>query len=150
MIKTKEVYTLIKKDVPEVTGKTIVSDARVGGIKLVYKRVSYPIKYYTVFNKVFTIPLVLYRKRTGGIGINITKSKVVYLRPYKKNWTTSRNRLPHHLWGKKGHPLTNIWVELLFDYEDIIKSMPLIKTRIDDQLIIKFLRQVDEKFTIIK
>jgi hypothetical protein len=150
MIKMKEVYTLIKKDVPEVTGRHIVSDARVGGIKLVYKRVSYPIKYYTISKFTFTIPLVLYRKRSGGIGLNITKSMVVYLRPYKKNWTTSRNRLPHNLWGKKEHPLTNIWVELLCDYEDIMKSMPIIKTRIDDQLIIKFLRQVDEKFTIIK
>lgn len=150
MIKTKSIYTLIQGDIPIIKGKHIISDVRVGGEKLVYKRVSYPVRTYNILNLfTITIPLVLYRKKTGGIALDITTENVVYLRPYKKNWKQRKDRLPFHLWGKKDHPLTNIWVELEYDYEDIMKKTPLIKTRIEDQFLIKFLRQHEEKFELI-
>lgn len=150
MIKEKSTYSLIKKDIPEIKGRRIISDARVGGEKLVYKRVSYPVRVWNIFNLfTITIPLVLYRKRTGGIGLEINTSTIAFLRPYKKNWAKKKDMEPFHLWGKKEHPLTNIWVELEYDYQDNIKSTPLLKTRIEDHILIKFLRQHDEKFTII-
>ena len=150
MIKTKNIYTLISGDIPIVKGKKILSDVRVGGEKLVYKRVSYPIRLYNFFDLfTITVPLVLYRKRTGGISIDVSTSTVVYLRPYKKNWAHRKDKLPFHLWGKKDYPLTNIWVELEYDYEDIMKSTPLIKTRIEDHSLIKFLRQHEEKFVLV-
>lgn len=150
MRKTKHTYSLIKQDIPTIVGKRIVSDARVGGEKLVYKRVSYPVRVWKFFN-LFTIhvPLVLYRKRNGSIGIDVNTSTIAFLRPYKKNWAKKKDKEPFHLWGKKEHPLTNIWVELEYDYQDNIKSTPLIKTRIEDHTLIKFLRQHDQKFTVI-
>lgn len=150
MIKIKEVYTLIKKDIPEIRGKNIISDARVGGEKLVYKRKSFPVRIYQFYFLKIVIPLIVYRKRAGGLGLDITTSEVVYFRPYKKNWSHRKNKLPFHLWGKKDHPLTNIWTELEFDYQDIMKEYPVIKTRIEDHSLIKILRQHDEKFVLFK
>jgi hypothetical protein len=149
-MKKKITYTLIKKDIPSIKGRHILHDVRVGGEKLVYKRVTIPIQQIRFFN-LFTIsvPLLLYKKIKGGIGLDVTTEKVVFLRPYKKNWAHRKERLPFHLWGKKEHPLTNIWLELEYDYEDIINSSPLIKTRIEDITLIKFLRQHEEKFTIV-
>lgn len=149
-MKNKVTYTLLRKDIPSIKGKHILHDVRVGGEKLVYKRVTMPIQQIKVFN-LFTIsiPLILYRKLNGGIGIDITTEKVVFLRPYKKNWSNKKERLPFHLWGKKEHPLTNIWLELEYDYEDIISSSPLIKARVEDLTLIKFLRQHEETFKII-
>jgi hypothetical protein len=153
MIKKKTTYTLIKKDVPEMKGRRVVTDARVGGEKLVYQRVTMPFKVKNIlglFN--ITVPLMFYRKRSGGIGVDREIDTVIYLRPYKKNWALKKDREPFHLWGKKEHPLTNIWVELEYDYEDITRSTPLIRTRLDDNeniLLIKFLRKHEEKFTII-
>lgn len=150
MIKTKTTYSLIKGDIPIIKGKRIVSDVRVGGEKLVYKRVSYPIRVWKIFNLLTVhIPLVLCRKKNGKIGLDINISTVAFLRPYKKNWAKKKEKEPFHLWGKKEHPLTNIWVELEYDYEDNIKSTPLIKARIEDHKLIKFLRQHDQKFTLI-
>lgn len=150
MIKNKTTYTLIKGDIPIIKGKCIISDARVGGEKLVYKRVSYPVHIYKLFNRLtIHIPLVLGRKRNGKIGLEVETSTIVFLRPYKKNWAKKKDKEPFHLWGKKEHPLTNIWVELEYDYQDNIKSTPLIKARIEDHTLIKFLRQHDQKFTVI-
>jgi len=149
-MKKKEIYTLIRKDIPIVRGKHIISDARVGGEKLVYNRVTYPICILNVFDLFkINVPLILYKKIKGGIGIDIKKDTVVFLRPYKKNWAAKKDRLPFHLWGKKEHPLTNIWLELEFDYQDIMKGTPIIKTRIDNHSLIKFLRQHEEKFVLI-
>lgn len=150
----KEVYTLIKKDVPDIKGKTIITDARVGGEKLVYKRVSYPVNKIILFNKyTIMVPLLLYRKIMGGFGLDIITKEVVCFRPYKKIWTSRNKRSkkePFNLWGKKDHPLTNMWLELEYDYEDIYKKSPLIKTRIEDQSLINFLRQHEENFYLIK
>lgn len=151
MTQIKSVYTLIKKDVPKIKGKHILSDARVGGEKLVYERVSYPIFIWLLFNLFkIHIPLVLHKKKFGGIGINLKKKEtVVYLRPYKKNWTKKKERLPFCLWGKKDHPLTNIWLELEYDFEDIMKKIPLMKSQVEDHSLIKFLRQHKENFILI-
>lgn len=131
-------------------GKNVISDARVGGEKLVYQRVSYSVQVIKPFN-LFTvmIPLLLYRNINGKIELKKETTKVAYLRPYKKNWAPKKDRLPFHEWGKKEHPLTNIWVELEFDYKDIVSQMPIIKSRVEDQSLIKFLRQHEEKFTVI-
>lgn len=150
MLQKKNVYTLIKKDVPEMKGKHIISDAGVGGEKLVYKRVTYPVKVRTFFNRwKIIIPLVLYRKIRGGIALDIETSTVIFLRPYKKNWAVKKDKEPFHKWGKKEYPFTNIWVELEFDYTDITKVIPIIKTQIEDHSLIKLLREHEEKFTII-
>ena len=150
-------YILIDKAIPTIKGKQIYHDVRVGGEKLVYKTVSYPVNIYKLFDKfTITIPLLFYRKKSNGIGIDKTESKVVYLRPYKKNWAPkrrpdgSKEKKPFHLWGKKDHPLTNIWIELEYDYEDIIKSIPIIKETVIDDVLIKFLRQHKDKFYLIK
>lgn len=155
-IMTKRItkYTLLKKDVPKMKGKTILSDARVGGEKLVYSTISYPISTITLFNRYTVhIPLVLYRKDYGGIGIDLVKEVKVFYRPYKKHWVKKvegqKIRVPFHLWGKKEHPLTNIWVQLAFDYKDIYSNWPVIEKEIENHILIKFLRQHEEQFNII-
>jgi len=85
--------------------------------------------------------------------LDIETDKVIYLRPYKKNWSerrkNKRDTVPFHLWGKKDHPLTNMWLELVLDYEDIMRGFPIMKNTVEDQTLIKFLRQHKEKFSLI-
>lgn len=142
MIKTKALYTLTRSDIPTIKGKRVVSDAKVGGEKLVYKREISPILIISIFNLQVTLPLIPVKGEKK-------VETVVYLRPYKNNWSKKKDRLPFHLWGKKEHPLTNLWVELEFDYQDITKSFPIVKARVEDHSIIKNLRQHAEKFSII-
>jgi hypothetical protein len=142
MIKTKALYTLTKSDIPTIKGKRVISDAKVGGEKLVYQRETSPILTFSIFKKQVSFPLIPIKGEKK-------VETIVYLRPYKNNWSKKKDRLPFHLWGKKEHPLTNLWLELEYDYQDITKSYPVAKSRVEDHSIIKHLRQHAEKFSII-
>jgi hypothetical protein len=138
-MKEKTIYTLIKSD---------IDDAKVGGDKLIYNRVTYPVLLLNLYYFKVAIPLLLHEKKTGGLGIDIKKETVIYYRPYKSLWDTKRNHLPYHLWGKKNNRYTNMWLELEFDHQDIYKRSPIIKTRIDDQTLIKLLQKHTAKFVL--
>ena len=152
-MKTKIKYTLLEKSIPVIKKNSIVYDARVGGEKLIYQKTT---TNFTTINigKLFSIdiPLIFKMNKKGKISRNIIKEKIIFLRPYKNYWNKDGKRdkwLPFHQWGKKEHPLTNIWLEMLFDFTDIMKQTPVIKSCVDDPIIIKFLRQHEEEFTII-
>ena len=75
------------------------------------------------------------------------ETKLLY-KPYKNNWDTYRNRLSHDKWGKKNHPLTNIWIEI--EKDDIVLngiSIPVLKKEIGNNIIRKYLGQL-KTFTL--
>ena len=97
----REVFKLIKKDLPKITGNTILEDNDKGGELLIYRTHNELYKEIKIFG--FAIRIVFLK----------TKPKDrIFLRPFKKNWDTSNHRLPAVYWGRKNNPLTNLWCEL--------------------------------------
>ena len=137
--KTKSKFSLIKSDIPEIQGQNVIRDVQVGGEKLVYNVTHYLVNQIIVLGFTINIPLFNEKPR---------HEKRVFLRPYKKNWAHKRKRLPFHEWGKSTKPLTNIWVELENDYMDNIKSLPILKVKIEDQILIDHLKNHETKFTL--
>lgn len=137
-IKKKVTYKLIKKDIPLICNNVIRKDYNVGGIKLVYEIKTSLVKEYKLLGITIYIPTFS----------GILKETRIFLRPFKKDWNKERNRLPTNFWGKKFHPLTNLWLELAYDYEDIYKETPLMKEEIRNHNLIKLLRHSTDKFSI--
>jgi hypothetical protein len=132
-------FKLVKKDIPEISKNIVILDANVGGVKLVYEVVSVKCAIFTLFEKQFILELPwIY---TRGI-------ERVFLRPYKELWSFERKNLPKSLWGKTNDPLTQLWVELQSDYEDIEKGMVILKKEIRDTNITKHLNKTEEIFHI--
>ena len=129
-------FILLKKDVPKITGNTVLVDGNVGGVKLVYLIKEYSVKEIRLFNRTF----LLYNP------FKYTKTIKTFLRPFKKYWNTSRNRLAKNYWGKPLYPLTNLWIELENDYKDIRSTIPVMKEQITNHSLIKQLRQCTENF----
>lgn len=104
-----EKYTLLKKQVPTINNKTIISGDEFGGIKLTYSVRLLTIKQVNIFGRTFNY--VAHRSKP---------KLAIFLRPFKKVW--SGHRLPPAQWGKKSHPLTRIWVKISSDYSDFNKD----------------------------
>ena len=133
----KDVYTLIKEDIPEICHGQVVSDPNVGGVKLVYW------KRRIILNSINIGPI----KISYPIRI-LKREKVVFLRPYKKNWDTQRNRLPRNYWGKANNPLTNMWIVIETDYKKWSGTTVRFKDQVTDHNIIRFLKSSEESFSI--
>lgn len=138
IIKKKVTYELIKKDIPTILNNVVRKDCNVGGIKLVYKIKTSLVKEYNFLGTIIYIPTFS----------GILKETRIFLRPFKEEWDTERNRLPTNFWGKKSHPLTNLWLELAYDYENIHEETPLFKEEIRNHNLIKLLRHNTNKFSI--
>ena len=136
-MQVKDVYTLIKKDIPEILDGQVVSDPDVGGIKLVYwKR-----------------RVIIYSVNIGPIKISypariFKRQKVVFLRPYKKNWDSQRNRLDRNYWGKTNHPLTRMWIVVETDYKKWSGTTVRFKDQVTDHEFIKAFKSEAEDFSI--
>ena len=142
-------YVLLKKDSPTIKGKHVIFDAKVGGEKLVYKRIRYSINVFKIGNLEIKIPSMVYWLKEFGAPVSNNTDTIVFLRPFKKTWDNSeRPRVSYDEWGKKDHPLTNIWLIIQFDYTDISQTVPLIKEYVEDAKLKKLLRQKAEKFII--
>lgn len=142
-------YILLKKDVPTIKGKHVIIDAKVGGEKLVYKRIRYSVNVIKIGTLEIKIPSMVYWLKELGAPVHDNTDTVVFLRPFKKTWDNSeRPRVSYDEWGKKDHPLTNIWLIIQFDYKDISQTVPLIKEYVEDAKLKKLLRQKVEKFNI--
>jgi len=136
-MQTKDVYTLIKKDIPDICDGQVVSDPSVGGIKLVYWKRRVMLKGIAIGPIKISYPVDI-RKR----------KKVVFLRPYKKNWDTQRNRLARNYWGKTNHPLTNMWIVVETDYKKWSGTTVRFKDQVTDHTIIKALKSIEESFFV--
>jgi hypothetical protein len=107
----RDIYMLIKKDLPVIRGKSILVDNNKGGELLVYN--VYREKYKEIKILGFTLR------------ISVDKSKPtqkVYIRTFKKNWDTSKNRLSPNHWGRQNNPLINLWCEINKDFEDLLEE----------------------------
>jgi hypothetical protein len=136
----RDVYTLIKKDLPKITGKTILVDNNKGGEVLFYKVHSENYKEIKIFRFKITIGIFKFNHRI-----------VVFLRPFKKNWDTSKNRLAPVYWGRKNHPLTNLWCIISNDFKnDILLDLNqiIVKDYILNKTLSRYLKNHTEKFTI--
>lgn len=136
-MRIKETYTLVKSDVPDIQDGIIVSDPGVGGIKLVYWKRRMMVKDVKLGLVEFSYPIKIYRR-----------TKVVFLRPYKKFWDSKRNRLPHNYWGKSKHPLTNMWMVVTKDYKQWSNTIVRLEYQITDHTLIKALKSIEESFFI--
>jgi len=136
----REVYTLIKKDLPKITGKTILVDNNKGGELLSYKVYNEIYKEIRIFN--IRIIITLFKKN---------QRNIVFLRPFKKNWDTSKHRLAPVYWGKKNYPLTNLWCILNTDFEGNISEKSneiLVQDYILNKALNRYLKNHTKKFTI--
>lgn len=151
MVKTRTLYQLISAIKPKIVHNRIMFDPKVGGEKLVYKCITYPIHSFRVYNNCYIeIPGISY---VLSVLLNIpmrgNTNTVVFLRPTKELWRDYEKKWTAiHEWGKKHYPLTNIWLEMSFDYHNIYKTLPIIKRKVEDQKLKKLLRQNKIKFTI--
>lgn len=134
----KDVYTLKRKDIPEIVDGTVLSDPDVGGEKLVYWRRTFMIKEICIGSIKISYPVKAFKRK-----------KVVFLRPYKKYWDTKGNRLPLNYWGKKNHPLTNMWITVQSDYKQWSDKVVRFKDQVTDHGIIKSLKSAEETFSSI-
>ena len=136
-MQVKEVYTLIKKDVPEICNGQVVSDPGVGGTKLVYWKRRYVLKSINIGSIKISYPTYVSKAK-----------KVVFLRPYKKHWDSQRNRLDRNYWGKTNHPLTNMWMVVETDYKKWSDITVRFKDQVTDHDFIRFFKSEEETFSI--
>lgn len=150
MAQTKTLYKLIEETCPIIVQNSIRFDPKVGGEKLVYKCVTYSIHKVRLYNNCYVeIPGIIYILSVLlSIPIRNNTNTVVFLRPTKELWKDyNEKRTPIDQWGKRDYPLTNIWLEMDFDYTNIYKTVPRIKTKVEDQTLKKLLRQHKKQFT---
>ena len=136
----REVYTLIEKNLPKIVGKTILVDNNKGGEILVYKVYNENYKEIKIFGFKITVSIFKYNYRN-----------IVFLRPFKKNWDTSINRLAPVYWGRKNNPLTNLWCILDTDYNKNIKEQLneiIVNDYILNKTLTRYLKNHCRKFTI--
>lgn len=138
-IKKKTVYRLKKKSIPSIHNNQIRKGQKIGGIKLIYSAITSIVKEYKWKNITIYVPTLT----------NNFREEKIFLRPFKKNWSERRNQTSRNDWGKKDHPLMNLWIELKHDYDDINKVTPRLQTEIRDHNFIKKLRNITDKFSII-
>jgi hypothetical protein len=133
----RKVYTLIKKDLPKITGKTILVDNNKGGELLVYHTHQETFKEFRILWFKFEI-----------IVLKTKPKEIVILRPFKKNWNVSKHKLSPNYWGKKNNPLTNLWCVMKNDFTDTIEESNEVIDYIDNKLLIRYLKKHTNKFTI--
>jgi len=136
-MQVKDVYTLIKKDTLELCNGQVVSDPDVGGVKLVYWKRRFILKTLSLGSIKLSYPVKM-----------LKRSKVIFLRPLKKNWDTQRNRLPRNYWGKTSNPLTNMWIVVETDYKKWSGTTVRFKDQVTDHNIIRSLKSEEETFSI--
>ena len=133
----KEVYTLIKKDIPEIEHGQVVSDPDVGGVKLVYWKRKFLLKSINIGSIKISYPTKI-----------LKREKVVFLRPYKEKWDTQRNRLPRNYWGKTNNLLTNMWIVIETDYKKWSGTTVRFKDQVTDHEVIRNLKSSEESFSV--
>jgi len=115
---------------------------KVGGVKIVYRLRTYEL--YAIWNlRLFLIKVYnpfFYKEEIK-----------VYLRPLKKLWDTSRGRLSRDRWGGNTKPLTNMWLELEYDFGLLSRtSIPILREEISNHSsIYQHLKRATEEFFII-
>lgn len=114
-----ELYKLKTIQIPKCEKNEVISGENFGGEKLTYSRRTILYTFFSIFGRKFRIIL---RKSNPDVAI--------FLRPLKKHWDVSSYKLPPNLWGKKEHPMTNIWVRVNKDYFDINKTNDLKFTEV--------------------
>lgn len=81
----------------------------------------------------FYIPVVIKPK----------KETIILYKPYKTKWDTQRHWLSTNKWGKKNHPLTNLWLEVEKETITVQNlTIHITKREITDTLICKHLGQL--------
>jgi len=138
-MKIIDTYTLIRKDIPVIEFGEVVSDPEVGGIKLVYWKRTMVCKELNLGLFRITYPIYIYKR-----------TKIAFLKPFKEKWDTKRNRLDRCFWGKKDHPLTNMWIIVTPDYKKWSDTIVRFKDQIKDHKIIAFLKSNAETFSTVK
>ena len=135
-------FRLLKKDLPEIINKVVVQDdVNVGGIKLVYEVSLRDCFILNFFGRQRLVELPSYKKSKKIIR--------VFLRPYKKLWSEKRDKkLPKNFWGKNDELLTQLWVELEFDYIDLQSAIIILTKEIRDTNITKHLSKTKNLFYV--
>lgn len=92
----KYLFILKKSLIPDLTRKTDKDDLY-SGIRLTY-----------LIKKIYFI--IVLKKNIRYFSKKIGKE--TFLNPFKKYWVKEDYRLPPPYWGKRGHPLTRLWVTI--------------------------------------
>jgi hypothetical protein len=116
-------YTLTECLIPFTKNKEILNDLDAGGIKLIYS--------------VKNVKSTLSQKDVG---------KVIFLKPYKKNWGISKKDVGKNEWGNTFSPYSNVWLQINEDYKSYDKEIMNIRYTIvkDSNLISKLNKQTKE------
>lgn len=108
MIETEIKYVLKDSFHPTIEGKEVISGNEYGGIKLVYTEKT------TTFRRINILNIFKFKWK-----LSVNSKDVIFLRPFKKHWDKKNNRLAPYLWGNKSKPLTNIWVKVNSNFDNI-------------------------------
>ena len=146
----RDEYLLRKLDVPIIdqnknvdrVSDKVTSDPGVGGLRLVYRVRRFHIKEFRLLGYKVPVPW----------GVKVANFKRVFLRPFKHEWDTRKNKLKPNYWGKREDPLTNMWLEMPLDYSPEqyadLTHRPAPKAQIKNHEFIKFLNKRIPEFTI--
>jgi hypothetical protein len=116
-------YRIISQDIPEISGSKIIKDTKMGGIKLVYEVID-----------------------------GDKKQQVIFIKPYKKNYASSKAMCDKGKWGNTSSPLANVWIKTHINYknqnsiENIEFASSLIE--VDDPILIGKLNKFEKIFTL--
>src|SRR5208283_2690130 len=101
-------------------------DKKIGGIRVVYN--------VTSTNFVKTVP---------------TKSTRIFLKVFKQFWEDSKDKCKSkNEWGSPLVNVSNVWIELFEDYEDINNEDFIYNTRVVNPELIGMLNRREDSFTI--
>ena len=120
MLKTEIQYVFKKAYMPIIINNKVIQGQEYGGQKLIYSKNIMTVRYTNFLN------IFVFRKEMSRLS-----SDVIFLRPFKKHWDKLNHRLPPYLWGKPNKPLTNVWVKVSNQYDDITtkyKNIQFVKT----------------------
>ena len=119
-------YVLKDIKAPVLKGKEILKDPDAGGIKLTYEVANEKITLSQKDNK-----------------------RLIYLKPYKENWSISKKDANKGEWGNTSSLLSNVWLEIKKDYSSYEKESTGIRGDIiKDSNLIAYLNKQTKEFTI--
>jgi len=119
-------YILVDTKAPVLKGKEILKDPDAGGIKLTYE----------VANEKTTLS-------------QKDNKRLIYLKPYKENWSVSKKDANKGEWGNTSSPLSNVWLEIKKNYTSYEKESTSIRGDVvKDSNLIAYLNKQTKEFIL--
>jgi hypothetical protein len=135
----KKVYTLKDSVIPEVTKTTVITDHGAGGVKLVYRVISFHHKQFKILGYKMPVPWPY----------KVKKEKQVFLNPYKEVWDSERNKTSRNNWGSPSNPLMTVWVKVEFDYSNIEEDIICFEEYVNDHELQRHFKKRTQDFEVV-